>query len=150
MFHSLGSKAIKRALHQAEWLGLERDVGAIWWSRSISTKERHPAKMGVRVTMGCCCCCCSPAHLSEKAHPIEEKQTVSWGMPQVLCAAYVMLCSNVCGCRTVGHDVSETMGVSAIVYADFVDGVLDSFSVSCQHSVMPAMKPAKVYSICTW
>ena len=41
------------------------------------------------------------------------------------------MCFNVCECGTVGHDVCEAMGVSATVCADFVDGVIDSFSVSC-------------------
>ena len=59
--------------------------------------------------------------------------------------AYVMLWSNVCECGTVGQ-VCDSMGVSATVYEDFVDGVIDSLSVSCQLSVMPATKPAKVYS----
>ena len=42
----------------------------------------------------------------------------------------------------------EAMGVSVTVCADFVDGVIDSLSISCQRSVMPATKPAEVYSIC--
>ena len=57
-----------------------------------------------------------------------------------------MLCSNVCECGTVGHDVCEAMGVSATVYTTFVDGVIVSLSVSCQRSV----KPAKVYSVRSW
>ena len=36
-------------------------------------------------------CCCSLARLSEQVRLSEEKQTVSWGMPRVLWAAYVML-----------------------------------------------------------
>ena len=48
------------------------------------------------------------------------------------------------------HDVCEAIGVSGTVYADFVDGVIDSLSVSYQRSAMPAMKPAKVYSVCMW
>ena len=71
-------------------------------------------------------------------------------MPQVYWAAYVMLCSNVCECGTAGHNVCEAIGVSATVYADFVDGVIDSLSVSCQSSVQPATKPAKVSSVRTW
>ena len=50
----------------------------------------------------------------------------------------------------MGHDVCEAMGVSAAVYADFIDGVIDSFLASCQCSVMPTMEPAKVYSVRTW
>ena len=50
-----------------------------------------------------------------------------------------MFCSNVCECWTVGHDVCEcgtvahdvceTMGAGVTVYADFVDGLIDSLSV---------------------
>ena len=29
-------------------------------------------------------------------------------------------------CRTMGHDVCETMGTGVRVYADFVQGVIDS------------------------
>ena len=61
--------------------------------------------------------------------------------------AYVMLCPNVCECRTVGHDVCETMGASFAVSAGFVDRVIDSLSVRGQHSVMPATKLAAVYSV---
>ena len=50
----------------------------------------------------------------------------------------------------MGHDVCEAMGVSATVCADFLDGVVDSLSKSCQRSVMPATKPAMVYSVRTW
>ena len=47
-----------------------------------------------------------------------------------------MLCTNVCECGTVGHDVYEAMCVSATVYAGFVDGVVDSLSVSGQCSIV--------------
>ena len=50
----------------------------------------------------------------------------------------------------MGHDVCEVMGVSATVCAGFVDRVIDSLSVICQHSMMPATKPAKLYTVCTW
>ena len=60
-----------------------------------------------------------------------------------------MLCSNVCECGTVGHDVCKAMGGSITVYVDFVDGVIDSLSVSSQRSLMSATKPAKVYSVRT-
>ena len=39
----------------------------------------------------------------------------------------------------MSHDVCEAMSVSVTVYADFIDGVIDSLWVSCQQSVMPAM-----------
>ena len=55
-----------------------------------------------------------------------------------------------CECGTVGHEVCEAMGVSVTVYEDFVDGAIDSLLVSCQGSVTPVMKGAKVYSVCTW
>ena len=45
----------------------------------------------------------------------------------------------------MGHDVC----VSATVYADFVDRVINSHSASCQLSVMLATKPAMVYSVRT-
>ena len=41
------------------------------------------------------------------------------------------------------------MGFSVTVYVDFVDGVIDSISVSCQCSAMLATKPAEVYSVHT-
>ena len=50
----------------------------------------------------------------------------------------------------MGHDVHVALCVSATVSADFVDGVIDSFSVSCQLSVMPTTKHAKLYSVRTW
>ena len=53
------------------------------------------------------------------------------------------------GQRT-GRDVCETMGVGVRVYADFVDGVIHSLSVSGQRSMIPATKPAEVYSVRTW
>ena len=52
-----------------------------------------------------------------------------------------------CACSTVGHDVCETMGAGVTVYADFVNGVIDSLLVGCQHRVMPATKPAEVYLV---
>ena len=65
-------------------------------------------------------------------------------------AADVMLCSNVCECGTVGHDVHETMGAGVTVNAGFVDGVIDSLSVSGQCSVMPATKPSEVNPVRAW
>ena len=50
----------------------------------------------------------------------------------------------------MGYDMCETMGVSSAVYAVFIDGVIDSLLVSCQHSVIPTTKPVEVYSVCTW
>ena len=50
----------------------------------------------------------------------------------------------------MGHNVCEAMGVSATAYADFINGVIDSLSVSCQRSVMAATKPAEVYSVHMW
>ena len=50
----------------------------------------------------------------------------------------------------MGHDVCEAMGVSATVYTDFTDRVIDCLLVSCQRNMMPTMKPAKVYLVCTW
>ena len=50
----------------------------------------------------------------------------------------------------MGHDVCEAMGVSVTVYADFVDGLIDSLWVTCQCSVIPSKKPAGVYSVRTW
>ena len=60
-----------------------------------------------------------------------------------------MLCPNVCECGTVGHDVCETMGAGVTMYADFVDRVINSPSVSCQRNVMPVTKSAEVYSVRT-
>ena len=51
-----------------------------------------------------------------------------------------MLCSNVC----------EPMSAGATVYADFVEGVVDSLSVSGQRSVMAATKPADVNTVRMW
>ena len=50
----------------------------------------------------------------------------------------------------MGHDVRETMGAGVPVNADFVEGVIDCLSVSCQLSVMPATKPAEVHLVHTW
>ena len=50
----------------------------------------------------------------------------------------------------MGHDVCEAMGVSATVYADFIDGAIDYLSVSLKRSVIPATKPAEVHSVRTW
>ena len=44
----------------------------------------------------------------------------------------------------MGHDVCEAKGVCATVCADFVDGVIYFFLVSCQCCVMSTMKPASV------
>ena len=51
-------------------------------------------------------------------------------------------------CVSAGQWVS--MGVSATVCADFVDGIIYSLSVSFQSSVMSVTKPAEVTSVRTW
>ena len=71
-------------------------------------------------------------------------------MPQVYWAVYVMVYPNVCECGTVSHDVCEIMGGSITVYADFVDGVINPFTVPGQCKVVPATKPAEVRLVLVW
>ena len=47
----------------------------------------------------------------------------------------------------MGHDVCETMGACVTAYADFLDGVIYSLSVSSHRSMMPATKPVEVYAL---
>ena len=44
----------------------------------------------------------------------------------------------------------EAVDAGVIVNADFVDGIIYSLLLSCQLSVMPATKPAEVYSVSAW
>ena len=81
--------------------------------------------------------------LLRKSKRLTENAT---GLGGCLC----MLCHNVCECGTVGHDASENMGVGVAVNAGFVDGVVDSLTLSCQRSVMLATKLAEVYTVRTW
>ena len=57
-----------------------------------------------------------------------------------------MLCTNVCECRTVHHDLCVIMAGSGTVYAGFVDGNSDPFAVCGHCKVMHTMKHAEVHS----